>query len=186
MIRPPPRSTLFPYTTLFRSVVADTVERLETEVQVHQGHVGAPRRVVEAAYDEGVEGLFAGVAPRSVAAVVSEGNGLGERHVEPRGARHARGDLSDLEGVSEARAHVVVGKDEDLGLARESPKRARMQDAVAVTLEAGAKLIRFLFTRPVSRAVSPGGADRECGVELFFASGERSRRRCPRDVDRGR
>src|SRR5437868_12776175 len=28
MIRPPPRSTLFPYTTLFRSIVSDDPERL--------------------------------------------------------------------------------------------------------------------------------------------------------------
>src|SRR5689334_23773260 len=38
MIRRPPRSTLFPYTTLFRSMYADTVapEAACTSVQLHQ------------------------------------------------------------------------------------------------------------------------------------------------------
>src|SRR2546429_5957316 len=38
MIRRPPRSTLFPYTTLFRSRVATVIERL-TGVHYHPGHV---------------------------------------------------------------------------------------------------------------------------------------------------
>src|SRR2546422_7688590 len=33
MIRRPPRSTLFPYTTLFRSVVADQLDRRDQEPQ---------------------------------------------------------------------------------------------------------------------------------------------------------
>src|SRR2546430_12611444 len=39
MIRRPPRSTLFPYTTLFRSVIAD--EHAALEAQARRGHRGA-------------------------------------------------------------------------------------------------------------------------------------------------
>src|SRR3989454_2340263 len=39
MIRRPPRSTLFPYTTLFRSAHAGIVVRIEALVQVHHGDV---------------------------------------------------------------------------------------------------------------------------------------------------
>src|SRR2546426_8825467 len=39
MIRRPPRSTLFPYTTLFRSAHAGIVVRIEALVQVHYGDV---------------------------------------------------------------------------------------------------------------------------------------------------
>ena len=73
--------------------------------------------MVEAADHEGVQRLFAGVAAGSVAAVVSERDRLGEGHVESHGARDAGRHLRDFEGVGEARAHVVVGEDEDLGLA---------------------------------------------------------------------
>src|SRR3712207_9414818 len=34
MIRRPPRSTLFPYTTLFRSVVTDELDRLRSGIQL--------------------------------------------------------------------------------------------------------------------------------------------------------
>ena len=71
--------------------------------------------------------------------------------VEPDGARDAGRDLGDLEGVGEARAHVVIGEDEDLGLAGEAAKGARVQDAVAVALETGAELVGLFLARSVSR-----------------------------------
>src|SRR3712207_8114705 len=43
MIRRPPRSTLFPYTTLFRSVVADEIGPL----QLRDRHAGDERLVAE-------------------------------------------------------------------------------------------------------------------------------------------
>src|SRR3712207_9120250 len=48
MIRRPPRSTLFPYTTLFRSV--DTPEGREWNVHVHVSDVGA---AIEAGIEAG-------------------------------------------------------------------------------------------------------------------------------------
>src|SRR5260221_2310019 len=44
MIRRPPRSTLFPYTTLFRSPVAVREDRARRGVQLAGGH-GGPHRV---------------------------------------------------------------------------------------------------------------------------------------------
>src|SRR3989442_8563494 len=61
MIRRPPRSTLFPYTTLFRSVVFD----------------GEAVAVAVAAGDAGVgAGEGAGVGAEAAAAIVAEGGGL--------------------------------------------------------------------------------------------------------------
>ena len=112
------------------------------EVERREGHRRAPGRVVEPALDEGVERVLAGVPARTVAAVVAERDRLGERDVEPHGPRDAAGDLGDLEGVREAGALVVLGEDEHLGLAGEPPERARVQDAVAVALEAGPPRVR--------------------------------------------
>src|ERR1700722_19357339 len=169
-------------------MVADTVERLDAEVQAHERHVRAPHGVVESAVDEWVQGLFARVAPGSVAAVVSEGDGLGERRIEPDGARDAGRDLGDLEGVREARAHVVIGKDKDLGLAGEAAKGARVQDAVAVTLETGAELVRFFVAGPVPGPVTSRRARGEHRVELFLALGKGTgeRWRAVSDVNRRR
>src|SRR5438552_8361361 len=38
MLRPPPRSTLFPYTTLFRSWVARCFDQLSADLPAHQLH----------------------------------------------------------------------------------------------------------------------------------------------------
>src|SRR5688572_31699927 len=50
MIRRPPRSTLFPYTTLFRSAVAPPLEAVLAQRAGRDGLVGS----VEAVADEGV------------------------------------------------------------------------------------------------------------------------------------
>ena len=63
-------------------VVADAVERLDAEVERGEHRRRRPRRVVVPAVDVGRQGVLAGVAARAVAAVVAEGDGLGERDVE--------------------------------------------------------------------------------------------------------
>src|SRR3712207_9130254 len=105
MIRRPPRSTLFPYTTLFRSVVV---------------RVAAARDDLEA----GGEVL---------ALVATEGDAVDVRREDGRlvGLRHGRGERRDdhgvvgltgvVEGVAEVGVHlqdrksVVWGKSVDLG-----------------------------------------------------------------------
>src|SRR3712207_7069175 len=72
MIRRPPRSTLFPYTTLFRSLPG------EVEVLEHLDDAHALGGVVPAAGDVGLQRVLADVAERRVAQVVAERDGLGE------------------------------------------------------------------------------------------------------------
>src|SRR5437773_4262130 len=50
MLRPPPRSTLFPYTTLFRSELAQTRKHLRQEALA--ARVGQPDRVEHAGRSE--------------------------------------------------------------------------------------------------------------------------------------
>ena len=118
-------------------VVPDAVEGLGAQVEGGQRDVGTPGRVVEAAVEVGGERVLARVATRAVAAVVPEGDRLGQSHVERAGPRDAGGHLGDLERVGQPGALMVVGEDEDLRLAGEAPEGARVQDPVAVALEAG-------------------------------------------------
>ena len=142
-------------------VVADAVERLGAQVQRRQRDVGAPHGVVVAAGDVRRQGVLAGVAARAVPAVVAEGDGLGQRDVEPEGAGHRRGHLGDLEGVREAGPLVVVGEHEDLGLAGQAAEGGGVEDAVAVALEARAPLVGLLGTVAVAGADGAGGRRRE-------------------------
>jgi hypothetical protein len=101
----------------------------------------APHGVVEPAGHVRAERVLAGVAARAVPAVVAERDRLGECDVEAEGLSDRRGHLGDLEGVREPGALVVVGEDEHLRLAGQPAERARVQDAVAIALEAGAPRI---------------------------------------------
>jgi len=63
-------------------VIANAVGGLGAEIERRERDVGAPHRVIEATRHVGRESIFAGVAARTVAAVVTECDGLGEREVE--------------------------------------------------------------------------------------------------------
>ena len=134
-------------------VVADAVERLGAQVERRQGDVGAPDGVVVPLGDEQVERVLARVATGPVAAVVPEGDGFGERHVQPQRPRDRGGDLGDLERVGEPGPLVVVGEDEHLRLAGQPAKGAGVQDAVAVAFEARA--VRGRGPRAVARFPDP-------------------------------
>ena len=138
-------------------MVADPVERLDTQVQRGERLVGTPQRVVVATVDVGGQRVLAGVTTRAVTAVVTEGDRFGQRDVEPQRPCHGGGDLRHLEGVGEAGALVVVGEDEHLRLAAQPAERGRVQDAVSVTLEAGAPRIGLLLDRSVAPGHGPGG-----------------------------
>src|SRR5687768_18056502 len=74
MIRPPPRSTLFPYTTLFRSALADAAE----DVQVDQG---APLGAEDLHRTAPAQGRHQPGGSREVArAVPGEARGRSEEH----------------------------------------------------------------------------------------------------------
>ena len=165
-------------------VVADPVERLGAEVQRRQRDVGAPHRVVVAAGDVRRQGVLAGVATGAVAAVVAEGDGLGEGDVEAERPGDRRGHLGDLEGVREARALVVVGEHEHLGLAGEAAERRGVQDAVAIALEARPPLVGLLGAVAVTGADGTRRARREQLVLELLAGDPPDRSRRPRPASR--
>ena len=138
-------------------MVADAVERLRAEVEGGQRDVGSPGGVVEPSVEVRGQGVLAGVPAGAVPAVVPEGDGFGEGHVEPAGAGDAGGHLGHLERVGEPGALVVVGEDEHLGLAGQATERGGMEDPVAVALEAGPPRIGLLGPDPVAGAGGPGG-----------------------------
>ena len=138
--------------------------------------------MVEPLRQEGVKRVFARVAPRAVTAVVAEGDGLGQRHVEPAGPGDAACHLGDLERVGQPRALMVLGEHEDLGLAGQSPEGGGVQDPVAVALETGAPRIGILVAQAVTRTARPrGSAHQAGGLGLFaFDAGERDEHRAGR------
>jgi hypothetical protein len=138
-------------------VVADAVEGLGAEVERFQRDVGTPYRVVVTARYVWREGVFAGVATRAVAAVVTDSDRLGQRHVEPESASDRRGHLGDLESMREPCSLVIVGEDEDLGLSGEAPEGAGVQDAIAVSFEACPPRIGLLLDGALARTESTCG-----------------------------
>ena len=173
------------------AVVGDAVDRLGAEVEGGQRDVRPPRRMVEAAREERVEGVLAGVPARAVPAVVAQGDRLGQGHVEPAGPGHRRGHLGHLECVGEAGALVVLGEDEHLGLAGQAAERGGVQYPVPVPLEAGAPLVGLLGPGPARRPPTPRrGARSEEAVLLLLAgppsgSGRRRRRTARRRIGAG-
>ena len=97
------------------------------------------------------------MASRAVPAVVPEGDGLGEGHIEPTGTGDARRHLGHLQGMGQPGALMVVGEDEDLGLAGQAPKGGGVQDTVAVAFEACAPRVGLLRAEAVAPAPGPGG-----------------------------
>ncbi len=142
-------------------VVADAVEGLVAEVERCQRDVRTPRGVVEPPVEIGGQRVLAGMSARAVAAVVAEGDGLGEGHVEAAGPGDAGGHLGHLERVGQPGALVVVGEDEDLGLAGQATKGGGVEDAVAVAFEAGPPRIGLVRPGPVAGTDRPGGRRRQ-------------------------
>ena len=91
-------------------------------------------------------------------AIVSESYGFGQGHVEPGGPGDGVGHLRHLEGVGQPGALVVTREHKHLGLARQTPKGARMQDPVAVSLETSTQRVRILRQGPMPCAGGAGGA----------------------------
>ena len=169
-------------------MVSDSVKGLRTEVQWLQGHLGPPDGVVVAPFDEGIEGVLAGVASRPMAAVMPECDGFGQRHVQSEGPRNAGCNLRNLEGVRQPSPLVVVGEHEDLGLPRQPAKRRGMEDPVAISLEARPPRIGLLRPGPSAGAVGQGGAWGEQQVLALLSDlsidASWAQRRC-RQIDGG-
>src|SRR5256885_1618947 len=75
MIRRPPRSTLFPYTTLFRSVIA-ALPAVGGGVVVGRGDHGADAPQLAAGHAKAFEGLGAGDFVHQVAVDVEDGGAV--------------------------------------------------------------------------------------------------------------
>lgn len=144
-------------------MVADAIQRLGAQVERRQDNICAPGGVVVPLCEERAERLLTRVTPRAVPAVMAEGHCFGEGDVQSGGARDGGCDLSYLEGMGEAGALVVLWEDEDLRLTGEAPERARMQDTVAVALEASPQRVRFLLTGAQAGASGEGRARRQIG-----------------------
>ena len=146
------------------AVVGDPVNGLGAQVERRQRDVGPPGGVVETTGKERAQRVLAGVTTGPVPAVVAEGDRLGEGHVEPAGPGHRRGHLGHLERVGEPGALVILGEDEDLGLAGQAPERGGVEDPVTVTFETGAPGIGLLGAVPIPGSHGPAGARYEEGV----------------------
>jgi len=129
-------------------MVADAVEGFFAEVERTERDVGSPFGVIETSLDEGRQRVLAGVTAGAVTAVVAEGDRFGERHVQSERPADRSGHLRDLESMGQPGPLMIVGKDEDLRLARQAPERRRMEDPVTVSFEAGSGAVWSLLDHP--------------------------------------
>jgi hypothetical protein len=90
-----------------------------------------------------------------MAAVVTEGDGFGQRAVEAEGIGQRGGHLGDFERVREPGALMIGREDEDLGLAGQAAERRGVEDAVTVPFETGADGVGGLGPGPVTGADGP-------------------------------
>lgn len=150
-------------------MIADAIEGFAAQVQRGERDVGSPQRMVVTTVDKRAEGVFAGVSARSVTAVVAECDRLGEGNVQSERPRDGGGDLCNFEGVREARALVIIGKDEHLCLAGESTKGCRVENAVTVAFETRAEGVGLFGSRAGAGTDRAGGVRGEEIVLVVFA-----------------
>ena len=74
-------------------MVANSIKRLTTKVERHEGDISAPDRMVITAFDIGRQCVFTGVTTRAVPAVVAECNRLSKGDVETERACDRRSNL---------------------------------------------------------------------------------------------
>src|SRR5256712_12719767 len=120
MIRRPPRSTLFPYTTLFRSVTVVTAREGLEPVTLHREHAPHERAQLRTVHDPAlvVERLVVDLAhhPELAQTLDAHAVGLGQG-AEPRRL------LADETDTDQGDVHVLSGLVDptDLGIAQEPP-----------------------------------------------------------------
>src|SRR2546427_9052620 len=150
MIRRPPRSTLFPYTTLFRSVV---VHHRERDAGVDPGG-GQEREVllVERAPVAAVDEHHAGAVA------------LARREEIERLARHVAVAALEIAGHGAARAHRALAP------AREELRMLRHQLAVVVFPAERIRRVHPRFSLHSPMASCPGRSENENSTVAPFAS----------------
>ena len=151
-------------------MIPNAIERLSTQVQRYECLVSSPDGVVVSLGEIRAEGIFAGVPARPVPAVMSDGNGFGEGHIQSERTRNGSSDLSNFEGMGEAGALMVVGEYEDLCFAGEAAKCTGMKDAITVALEARSERVGFLVKRSIARPNCTCRKHGEVGVFEFLTA----------------
>jgi len=100
-----------------------------------------------------------------MAAVVPEGDGLGKRNIQPATSGDSNCDLSNFQGMGQPRSLVIVGEDENLGLASQPSKSRRMQYPIPVTFETSSIGIWLFADLPIP---CPNGPRRTWRQIHFF------------------
>ena len=83
-------------------MVPDPVEGLGAQVQWRQRHVSSPLGMVIPAVHIGRQGVFAGVAPWTVAAVMAKGDGFGQGDVQAEAGGNGPRHLGYLQSMGQA------------------------------------------------------------------------------------
>ena len=151
------------------AVVGDPVQGLGAQVERSEGDRRSPWGVVEPPRYVRVECVLARMPARPVAAVVAEGDGFSQGHVQAASPCDGGGDLRHLERVGEPRALVILREDEDLGLASQPAERGGVQNAVAIAFEAGPPGIGLLRLGPVTGVRGPRRSGRQQRVLELLA-----------------
>jgi hypothetical protein len=90
-----------------------------------------------------------------------------QRDVETDCGTDSISDLCNFDRVGQSRSLVILRVDEHLGLSCEATKRRRVENAIAISLEAGPQLVGFLGHGSVTRTV---GSSRSAGEKGVFRS----------------
>lgn len=113
-----------------------------------------------------IQRVLPGMAERRMAEIVRERDRFDEILVQAQVARDRARDLRDFEAVRKTGAEQVAFViDEDLRLVFEPAKRGRMDDAVAVALEFGARRRRRFRMAAAARLRRVGGIRSEMGFQ---------------------
>jgi len=165
-----------------RAVLEDSLARLERQIQTRKlgisflelvYHAQGLEVVLETAElaHAFVQRVLARVTEWRVPEIVRKADGLGQRLVQAQRARHAAGDLRDLQRVREPRAvQVTLVVDEHLRLVDQAPESGRMHDAIAVALELAAVARGSLLVASAARALLVLRIGRQAGVRVAHAA----------------
>jgi hypothetical protein len=149
-------------------MVPNAIECFNAKIEWLENDIGTPHCMVVTAGNKRVEGVFACVSAWPMAAVVAEGDGLGQGDVEAKAARYRSCNLCDFECVSKSCSLMVVGENEDLCFSRKSTEGRRVENSIAITFKAGSELIGIFFDRSCASTGRSSGPRGEKLVILCF------------------
>ena len=98
-------------------MIPDAVKGFFAEVERYKRHVGTPDRVIVTSMETWAKGVFAGMAPWPVSAIMANCYGLSKIDVKAERSGNRPGNLGDLKCVRKTGSLVVSREYKDLGLA---------------------------------------------------------------------